>query len=115
MMNSMVKKVGKKILLFSGLALGLSGCMGNSIDPTLTRMPVYEMPNAIVMQAPPIIRGPQGFTNGAIYNSVGMQPSYGAPQNNGYASYNSPQMMPQDHMATMPLQSRGYQPQPAPY
>jgi hypothetical protein len=113
-MKSLVWKVGKNILLFGGLAIGLSACMGNVIDPTLTRMPTYEMPNAIVMHAPPIIKRPYGYPNGAIYNSAGMQPGYTAPQNSGYSSYNPAQMMPQ-HQMTMPLQTRGYQPQPAPY
>ena len=89
--------------------------MGNVIDPTLSRMPTYEMPNAIVMQAPPIIKGSYGYANGAIYNSVGMQPSYAAPQNAGYSPYSQAQMMPQGQRTTMPLISRGYHPQPAPY
>ncbi|MBF0445020.1 MAG: hypothetical protein HQL68_05480 [Magnetococcales bacterium] len=114
-MKSLVLKVGKNILLFGALAIGLSACMGNVIDPTLTRMPTYEMPNAIVMQAPPIINNPYGYPIDTIYNSAGMQPNYAASQNSGYSSYNPTQMMPQDHMATMPLQSRGYHPQPAPY
>ena len=46
-------KQGRKILLVGMLASGLTAC-GHYADPTMSRMPTYDMPSAVVVQTPPV-------------------------------------------------------------
>ena len=97
-------KQGRKVLLVGMLTSGLTAC-GGFIDPTMSHLPTYEMPAAVVIQTPPV--GLQGQMRG--YGDVQMnamphyspqgqfaQPTGGTAPTNGYnaqPSYGTPQTM----------------------
>ncbi|MBF0453773.1 MAG: hypothetical protein HQL72_03020 [Magnetococcales bacterium] len=86
-----LKKQGGKVLLVGILATGLTACGGHTIDPTMSLMPTYEMPAAVVVQSPPVaMQGHNNFgyspiSSGAHYGATQQRKNFSA-HSNGYQS-----------------------------
>ncbi|MBF0446935.1 MAG: hypothetical protein HQL67_01920 [Magnetococcales bacterium] len=90
-------KYSKNILMAGFLSLSVTAC-GHTIDPTLSRLPTYEMPTAVVVQTPPVrLPGQVG---------VGQIPLAAPPHYATTGQFSAAQ-------AYMAMPSSGYQAQPS--